>query len=311
MLVQEFNNNYEDGGIIDKRFYDCIPTRCPDCGMPLEMSESLTGLHCSNDRCCSKVAQRLIALASSLGVKDLGEARAMKFVKYRGITNPLMIFKYTPDVDGAMAEDISLDVSNKIINQFKQKNKFTLAEYVRAANLPNIQMSAFNIFSDFDDLDEAYNAIESGGVTYVMDKLNIKGSQPSEETETVSVRAVKVLESLVKYKEDLKEAIDGVSIIKIHNNNMTTIKAVCSDEVGAPFKTKADFYATCNNNYPNVHIEFGNSVTKKTEYLVWAGADGGPARLTNKAKKAQAYKEAGVPIQIVTAKQFIEILENL
>ena len=54
---------------------------------PMEMSETLTQLHCSNPKCPSKVAQRLVAIANSLGVKNLGDARAQKFVSQKTGTN--------------------------------------------------------------------------------------------------------------------------------------------------------------------------------------------------------------------------------
>lgn len=306
MFVQDQNQ------LFDERFFDCLPQECPVCGMPTEMSETLTGLHCSNPRCYSKVTQRLLAIANALGVKDMGEARAKKFITSWGITNPLLIFGYDPgegdDKDGAMDESISLELSMKIAQQFHERNKFTLAEYVRIANLPNIQMSAFSLFDKFDDLGEAYKAIEAGGVEYIRDRLNIKETG----TEDISIRALKVYESLMTFKDDLFEALEYVDIIKLHVDGMHTIKAVCSTEVGAPFRTKADFYASCNNLYPNIHIEFGNSVTKATEYLVWAGADGKTnAPVTNKVKKARGYNDQGLDIKIVTAKEFLGILETL
>ena len=192
-------------------------------------------------------------LFRSIGVKDLGEARAEKWVLNFGITNPLDIFTYEPDTDGQMDDSISLELSNKIVAQFKKRNKFTLAEFVRVANLPNIQMSAFALFGQFDDLAEAYKHIEQGGVEYVRDCLSIK----DKGTEDISIRSLKVYDSLMTYKDDLFEGIEYVEIIKLHTEGMKTLKAVCSTEVGEPFRTKADFYATCNNLYPNIHIEFG------------------------------------------------------
>lgn len=305
MLVNIFCENRTP--LFADAFYDCLPQTCPVCGMPTEMSEALTGLHCSNPKCASKVAQRLVAIASSIGVKDLGAARAEKFISTFGIDNPLLIFCYEPETDGQMADNISLEVSTKIANQFRERNKFTLAEYIRVANLPYIQTSAFAIFDGFDDLAEAYKAIEAGGVEYIRDRLDIK----AKDTEDVSVRALKVYDSLMTFKSDLFDALDGIEIIKIHTGEMKTIRAVCSTEVGGEFRTKADFYATCNNLYGNLHIEFGNSVTKKTEYLIWAGADGKPAQVTNKVKKARAYNEKGLDIKIVTAMEFLSILEDL
>lgn len=314
MLVSLF---VEDANpLFSEKFYSCLPTECPVCGMPTEMSETLTGLHCSNPKCYSKVAQRLLAMANALGVKDLGESRAESFVTefMGGLTNPLLIFGYEPvdadgnEVDGPMASNISLELSAKIAKQFQERKKFTLSEFVRIANLPNIQMSASAIFGKFDDLAEAYKEIESSGVEYIRDCLNIA----SKGTEDVSVRALKVYESLMTFKSDLFDGIQYVQIIKLHTEGMKTVKAVCSTEVGAPFRTKADFYANCNNLYPNIHIDFGNSVTKSTDYLVWAGADGtAKAAVTNKVKKARGYQDQGCPIKIVTAKEFLGILETL
>lgn len=312
MLVSLFVNDASP--LFNDKFYDCLPQTCPVCGMPTEMSESLTGLHCSNPRCRSKVTQRLLAMANSLGVKDMGESRADAWLANTGLTNPLLMFGYEPvdadgnEMDGPMADGISLELSAKIAKQFRDRNKFTLAEYVRVANLPNIQMSAFSIFDKFDDLGEAYKAIESGGVEYIRDSLNIKESGG----EDISIRALKVFESLMTFKDDLFEGLDYVEIIKLHTEGMQTLKAVCSTEVGKPFATKADFYASCNNLYPNIHIEFGSSVTKATDYLIWSGADGVvKSAVTNKVKKARAYQEKGCPIKIVTASQFLGILQSM
>lgn len=306
MLVTEFCENRT--GDLPDSFYECLPQYCTDCHHPMEMTEAFTQLHCSNPKCPSKMAQRLIAMANQLGVKDLGESKAIKFIEKCenewGIRNPLMIFGYTPDEDGTL-DGVSLEVCNKVVNQFKSKNKFTLAEYVRVAQLPFIQTSALTLFGDFDDLEEAYEKIESEGISYIRSKLGIK-----EDVDNISIRALKIYETLMSFKDDLFEALPFVEIIK--TSNIRKLVAVCSDEVGSPYKTKADFYATVNNTFKNTHVEFSSSVTKNIDYLVWAGADGSPARYTNKVKKVEAYNAKGdVFIPIVTASQFMEILKNM
>lgn len=324
MLVPEFYENRL--GTIPDEFYESLPLYCFEdgCNFPMEMSETLTQLHCSNPRCPSKIVQRLVAMANQLGVKDLGEARAAKFVHTFEVGNPLIIFAYEPEVDGAMGEGISVETSQKIVDQFLAKKSFTLAEYVRAANLPFIQTSAMTIFGSYDDIEEAYRDIEQGGVEFIREKLNIKKSAEDGDTESVSVRALKIFESLMTFKDDLISSVQYVNIIKTNVVGMTKLKAVCSDEVGSGFKTKADFYATVNNMFPNIHVEFLNSITKDIDFLVWAGADGSPARITNKYKKVTAYnekyeanKKAGNLklgehyIPIVTAGQFIDALKNM
>lgn len=318
MLVTDFNKN-RDGAFPDA-FYDCLPQYCfeENCGFPMEMSETLTQLHCSNPRCPSKLAQRLKAMASMLGVKGMGDATALKFINNFGITNPLIIFMYEPEVDGAMHEGMSVENSEKIAAQFREKNKFTLSEYIKIANLPFIQTSALAIFGEYDDIDDVYDQIETGGVEWISKKLDI--GKDSE----LSVRALKVYESLMTFKADLYQGLKGVEIIPTNTEDIIKLTAVCSDEVGNPFKTKADFYATINNRNPRLHVEFLGSVTSNIDYLVWAGADGSPARHTNKVKKVTAYnekyekkkaegklKEGDHYIPIVTALEFLSIVDEL
>ena len=323
MLVPELFKNRDAS--LPKKFYDSIPQYCIEesCGFPLEMSESLTQLHCSNPKCPSKVVQRLIAMANKLGVKDLGESRATKFINTFGIKNPLLIFGYEPAIDGAMGDGISVETSQKIVDQFVKKNSFTLSEYVSIANLPFIQTSALTKFGDYDSLEEAYKDIEMGGVEFIRNKLNIKKGGDDLE-DSVSVRALKVYDSLMTFKDDLFEALEFVTIISVHNENSIRLKAVCSDEVGMPFKTKADFYATINNRYENIHVDFLSAVTKDIDYLIWAGANGRPARYTNKVKKVEGYnakyeanKEKGKLkdgehyIPIMTALDFLNMLDKM
>lgn len=317
MLVDEFISAKDDGYSVS--FYDSIPSICPepDCGYPMEMTEVLTQLHCSNPRCPSKVIQRLNAITKQLGIKDFGEARITSFVNYWGLRNPLLIFGFVPSEDGQLSDDISMELSEKICLAFHSKKSFTLAEYVRIANLPFIQTSASAIFGDYDDLLEAYKDIEAGGIPFIQSKLSI-------EKEDISVRALNVYDSLMTFKSDLIQALDDVEIIKTHEDASINIRAVVSDEVGSGFATKAEFYQTCNSMFDNVHIEFLGAVNKSIDYLIWAGADGSPARYTNKVKKVEAYntkynehalqnklRDGEHHIFIMTASQFIDELSRL
>lgn len=338
MLVQDFkmqmSNRYP------AEFLDSLPDICLDyrCGSPTEMSEVMTGLKCSNPRCPTKVANRMVAIANALGVKDLGVARANAFISKFGCLNPMMIFAYEADADGALGEGVSMDISKRVEEQFSHKKNFTLWEFVRVANLPYIQNSALQIFGDYDDLEKAYQDIENGGVDFIRLKLHIAkgtssvlfksavadGEALESEVVDISVRALKVYTSLMTFKYDLFQALPNVNIIKLNDSSVKTLKVVCSEEVGAGFRTKADFYSTVNSLYDNLHVEFLSSVTRKIDYLVWAGADGDTSvRVTNKVEKVRKYNEgyeaskaAGTLkkgdhyIPILTASQFLEEIKK-
>lgn len=339
MLVKDFKVSCED--TYPEEFLNSLPEYCfnEGCKSPMEISSVLTSLKCSNPRCPDKIVKRITHIMSDLGVKDFGTARATDFVYTYGIKNPLAVFAYET-TDGCLGQGVSMAVSQKIFNQISSKKTFTLWEYVRTAHLPFIQSSALTLFGEFDNLDDAYAYIEDGGVEYIREKLGIgKGSESSASEDdvivdeysdlevsipSVSIRALKIFEVLMTFKQDLYEYLSFVNIIPLNSGNIRTLKAVCSEEVGVPYKTKADFYSVVNGLYPDVHVEFLKSVNADIDYLVWAGADGSDVRVTNKVQKVRGYnekykarQEAGTLraddhlIPIVTAMEFMGILEGI
>lgn len=302
MFVSDIKENYDTYGL-PSRFADCLPEVCPTCGSATEISESLTGLKCSNPRCPDKLIMRIRAICQDIGILDFGESTIEKFLDYYEVTNPLNIFSLRKGM--LISDQISQEVSDKIISQIEEKRDFMLWEYVKVANIPHVQTSAKEIFGGYTTLEEAYADIESGGIEFIREKLGIK------KTDEVSVRAMKIYKSLMEFKEDLLECECEVNIISIENK--LELDVVCSDQVGGDFKKKSEFYSYINNEFADrVHVNFLSSVTKKIDYLVWAGADGSPARYTNKVKTVEGWNEKGTcNIPIVTAQQFIEMMEKL
>lgn len=301
VFVQDLKENCEGYGLPEK-FVNILPDTCTECGSKLCISETLTGLHCSNPRCKSKLIMRTKALCKSLGVLDLGESTISKFIDYYGVTNHLNIFDLQEGM--LLSDEVSEKISEKVIAQLSTKKDFLLWEFVQVANLPYIQTSARKIFQGYNNLTEAYIDIENGGVRFIQEKLGI-----TKENE-LSLQAMKIYTTLVEFKEDLLEGEELVNIISTEGK--TELNVVCSDQVGGMFNKKAEFYAYCKERFEgNFQINFLSSVTKNIDYLVWAGADGSPARYTSKVQKVERYNEKGCNIPIVTADMFIEELEAL
>ncbi len=294
----KLNRDYYD---LPDQFIDCLPESCPDCGYPLEMSETLTGLHCSNPRCKSKLMMRIKALCKDLNILYFGESTIEKFIDYYDATSPLDIFELEEGM--VLGDGISVEVSNKVISQIKQKNTFLLWELVQVANLPFVRTSARSIFQGYSSFEEAYADIESGGVAFIQDKLGIN------KDGEISIQASKIYASLMEFKDDLIYAEKTVNIVKLEGKS--ELNVVCSDQVGGGFSKKPEFYAYIKENYGDrVHVNFLTSVNKKIDYLIWAGADGSPARYTSKVQKVERYQEQGYDIPIMTATQFIGELDN-
>lgn len=301
IFVEDLYNDYDKYGL-EERFVTLLPKRCEECGSPLEISETMTGLHCSNPRCKNKLVMRLKAICRDLGIVDFGESTISKFIDYYGVTNPLNFFDLKKGM--ILSDEVSDKVSEKVIDQLEHKKDFLLWEFVQVANLPYIQTSARKIFQGYKNLTEAFEDIEEGGVEFIQQKLGIA------KEDTVSLQAMKIYTTLMEFKDDLLEGEECVNIISTEGKK--ELNVVCSDQVGDGFSKKAEFYAYCKEHFSDrLQINFLSSVTKGIDYLVWAGADGSPARYTSKVQKVERYNEKGSNIPIVTAHQFIDEMEKL
>jgi hypothetical protein len=280
-----------------------LPKRCPSCGASTEISEVLTKLHCSNPRCPDKVAIRIKAICDKLGILGFGESTIDAFIDYHECVNPLNIFEF--ELGMPLGTDISKEAGDKIISQILEKKNFQLWEYVQIANIPGVQTSAKDIFGGYSSLEKAYEDIENGGVNFIQSKLGVSGDENG-----ISVRAIQIYTNLMEFKDDLFEDIDYVNIISYEG--MKTINIYCSDQAGGGFKQKKDFYNYIETEFKDkIHFEIVGSINKKLNYLIWAGADGTPCRVTSKVATVQKYQSQGYDIPIVTASQFIERMREL
>lgn len=302
MFISDIKDNYDEYGL-PYEFAECLPEYCPTCGAPLEIRETLTGLTCSNPKCPDKIVMRIRSICTDLNILQFGEKTIEEFVRYHELTNPLNIFELQPGM--LLYEGASEELSNKIISQIDKKRNFLLWEYVMIANLPDVRTSAQKIFSDYKTLDEAYANIETGGVDFIQKKMGIVADGE------VSVQAMKVYKSLMEFKDDLFEDVDNVNIISTEGK--VELNVVCSDQVGNGFAKKKDFYDYINTTFGDkLHVNFLPSVRKDIDYLVWAGADGSPARYTSKVRTVENWNSKGTTnIPILTAQQFIEEIEDL
>ena len=301
LFVKDVKQNYENYGL-PLRFVEVLPDDCEECGSPLAISETMTGLHCSNPRCKDKLIMRIRAVCRDLGIVDFGESTISKFIDYYGVTNHLNFFDLRKGM--ILSDEVSDKVSEKVIDQVVRKKDFLLWEFVQVANLPYIRTSARKIFQGYNTLTEAFQDIEEGGVDFIQSKLGIA------KEDTVSLQAMKVYSTLMEFKEDLLEGEECVNIISITGKR--ELNVVCSDQVGGNFHKKSEFYAYIKETFGDiVHVNFLSSVTKNIDYLVWSGADGTPARYTSKVQKVERYNEKGSNIPIVTADIFISEMRRL
>lgn len=306
LLVSELKD--QEGYQFDEETLMLIPNNCCSCGSPLEINPTFTHLTCSNPRCIDKVTLRTVSMLDQLGVMDIGEPTIRKLIQIFSIDNPLLFFMYEPsDWDSVDEEDYNDSLKRKadsLYDKLKDKRRMTLINFIKIANLPNVQTSADKLLDGISTLEDFYEQLESGGVDFIQNKLGIQAE--------VSLKSSKLYLTFEEYKEDLFEVYNS-GFIEIEDDNRADvrIKVVCTDEVGGGFKRKADFYNYMDENYGDkIYIEWGKSATKTMDVLIWAGADGSPARYTNKVQKTENWNSQGLNIPILTAREFLEIVDK-
>lgn len=246
---------------LPREFLNCLPTSCDSCGAPTEITETLTMLRCSNPKCIEKSVQRLVAMMQDIGVKGMGDSKCRKFLENFNVLNPYIIFAYEPSEDGVLHEGCSMQVSQDIYEKLNKNRSMLLWEYVKIGNLPGIRDSARKLFGDYSSLDEFYDDLEEGGIDHIQSLLGVKGS------DEVSVTAVSVYNTLLLFKDDLFEAIEYVSIIKL---DVPTINICLSTSVGYPYESKKDFISKMNDEFGSkVHINYLSTVSRECQFLIW------------------------------------------
>lgn len=300
VLVADLKKDLE----LPEEFLNLLPEECPVCGSSMFISETLTGLHCADPRCTSKVVQRILAICTELDIKGLGEKTAEKFLAEAETVNPLSIF-YIPKSSGD-PDTISVEVYNSLKKQIAKvlEREFALWEFVKIANIPHVQNSARKLLSGYSDLEEFFDHLEEGGVNFVQERLGVQFKE-----DEYALSAIKVYNSLVEFEDELLEV---VGLFKIKNlEGVRELNVVCSDQVGGGFKTKNEFYNAVREEFSGeFQVNFLSSVSQKINALIWAGADGSPARYTSKVQKVEGYQAKGNNIPIYTAAQFIDYLRD-
>lgn len=294
LTVLELKHGKEDDqGYISpfpEEFLACLPDYCDSCGAETEITETLTLLRCSNPQCIEKSVQRLVALLKDLGVKNMGESKCRSFLQHFGTVNPYAIFMYEADVDGPLYEGCSQEFSNSFYEQLNKVRRMLLWEYLKIGNLPGIRDSARKLLAQYDSLEEFYDDLEGGGISFVQEMLSIKGKDADnsdltssyDDSDSVSIKAVSVYNTLMYFKEELFEALEFVDIMTLDTD---VINVCISTAVGKPYGSKKEFISLMNEQFGHkVHLNFLESVSKDCQFLIWSKQGSATTKVRNVGK---------------------------
>ena len=300
--------------VIPSWFWKQIPTECPYCGLPTEMQLGLTKLTCCNPRCCAKVAKRVEALLSDLGIKGIGEAGVQKFVDEYEVTSPFEIFTLrgvnedNEPFDYPLSEGMNYKADAQVKDELESWKKRGLAlwEVVKLMHLPYLgEKSSKKLFLAYNTFEDFYNDKGEGvdAVDFIQNLLGIK-----VDSQELSLQASNINDSLEEFHDDLLQAEQIYPKIKkvdldADGRPITGIKGVYTDKRKTDLaKTKKEFYLLIEDNFPDLHVDWESSVTKETNFVIT-----GTGNRTSKLVKAEKY---GIPV-FQTENELIDYLNYL
>lgn len=259
-----------ENGLLSDDVIDIIPHEC-ECGAPIEFTDSLRQIYCTNPQCTYKVASRLEAMAKKMKADGWGESTCVTVCKEFNMISPFQVFLLPKMIENGCTSSVS--AFEKKVNSIcdEEKRKIELWKVVEYAGIPSIETIAYKIFGGYKNFTEAFTDIEAGQVPFIANKLGLKNAE-------TSVMAVNVYNALIRYKTEI---LFGEKQFDIYEPSGETLYIAITGGVSG-FHNKSEFVSYINNRYNGkVNAMLMNSVTTQVAILVADGDTG-----SNKFKTA-------------------------
>ncbi len=271
-----------ENNLLSQAVLDCIPETC-ECGAPIEFTDSLRQIYCSNPRCLYKVASRLEAMAKDMKADGFGESTCITLCREFGIVSPYQVFLLEKSVANGAVSTVPA-FAKKVANICDMsKRRVKLWEVVKLAGIPNVGTIAYKIFDGYENLTAAFNDIEKGQVPFIAEKLGLKNAENG-------VMAVNVYNTLIEYKQEI---LFGETQFEIYKPEGKTLYIAITGGVQG-FRNKSEYIQYINNRYPGkVNAMLMNSVTSQVDILI-ADGDSSSSKFRAATRINDKYLAAGL-----------------
>lgn len=268
-------------GLIDENVLAEIPETC-ECGGEIMFTDTVRQIFCSNPHCTYKVAARLEKMAKMMQADGWGESACQQICRQYKMISPFQVFllENRADIVNTGVAGINKKVEN-ICD--RGKRSIYLWELVKYAGIPNIEQTAYKIFTGYPTIEDAYKDIEAGQVIFVAEKLGIKNKESA-------VMALEIYNNLMAYKDEL---VFGESQFDIKKESGSKLKIAITGGVFG-FNNKSDFIKFINKRYNGeLNAMLASSVSSSVDILV-ADGDTSSNKFNSALKINQKYIDKGI-----------------
>ena len=217
-----------DNKLITEYTLKLLPSKCR-CGANIEFNDSIRNMRCTNDNCIYKIIDRLHNFCTYNNI-NINNSELLNIAKTLNIITPYQLLMLDEAYEHKLiSSDIVTDIDNLLCDIAKLKNRpIYLYEMIAMCGLTSITNVAEQLFNGFDTVDDAFNEIEQGQLTFINERLGVKDIDNS-------IFSMDIYKDLVSLKEEFVFAETQLKIIKYPR----VIKIAFCDNV-LPFYNKRE-----------------------------------------------------------------------
>ena len=270
-----------DNNIISDKIVKVMPKKCIY-GNEIVFSDSLKNIECSKKECKCKDIYRIKQFCSKLDIK-ISILDIKNIVNKLGIISPYQMLLIDEAYDNNMITSADSNCIGDLVQKIKKlkTEEYYLYEIIELCGIPKIDTIAYNMAFGFENIDELYNEIEVGQLSFINDRLGVTTSDSC-------ILSLDILKTLNDIKEEL---IFAESIVKIKKYKKNRLFIAFNDNV-EPYINKQEALDMLNNkfNYTFVHV----SVISNTTDILIKNYD----NTTNKFRAARLVNDRLIAEQI-------------
>lgn len=249
-------NEAIENNIINDRITKIIPKKCLY-GNDIIFSDSIKYIECAKEDCKCKNLYRIKQFCSEIDIK-ISIIDIKNIVDKLGIISPYQMLLIDSAYDTNMITSADCNCISDLVQKIKDiKNKeYYLYEVLKLCGIKKISTIAYELAFGFENIDELYNEVEIGQISFINDRLGINNSD-------ACILSLDILSTLINIKDEL---IFAESIMNIKEYSKKRMFIAFNDNT-EPYINKQQVIDLLNSkfDYTFVHVSV---ISNNTDILV-------------------------------------------
>ena len=261
-----------------------MPTVCPLCKSPIEISENHRQMWCSNQNCKSYLKGRLCRWGATVGAKGFGFAVIEDLVNYCNVTEIADLYNQNTYSKLLALNGYGERTTDKLYSEITKTKELTLPKFISGfaiEGLGETQLEKIITEHNYQNIEQLYSAGSNGLVS--------KGIGP--------VTAEKLMKGLIQLKADMDSTLKFIKIKTEKKSEGGKLQGMSFCFTGKACLPRPQLAKMVTDNGG----EAWGGVKKGLTYLVTDDTESGSAKNT-------AAKKLGIPV--INSTEFLKIVES-